>query len=371
MTTKNFEPNKLNKNLNIFFTDALKVAVKNPVQAYYFFRSIRWMKKASRIRSVMKEQNIEVPPIIIFSVTNECNLECKGCYAHFLHKSNGEELSDVKLRKIVEEAEELGVSFFVIAGGEPFIRPEILKIMKDFPKMIFLVFTNGTLIDDNLRNDLKKHKNIIPLVSLEGDREHTDFRRGDGTFSFITEIMSSMKKNKLFFGNSITLTRMNFDTVMEDSFIKNLVDHGCRFFLFLEYTPADENTNDWLLSEDQRSKVKDLLIEYRKKYPALFIGVPWDEENIGGCMSAGRGFVHINASGDLEPCPFAPYSDINLKNSSLKNALQSDFLKTLRNLEGLNQETGGGCVLWQNRELVKSILGKHTKTKSTKKAKVA
>ena len=319
----------------------------------------------------MQEQNIEVPPIIIFSVTNECNLECKGCYAHFLHKSNGEELSDTRLRAVVEEAEELGVSFFVIAGGEPFIRPEMLKIMKDFPKIIFLVFTNGTLIENKLRNVLKKHKNIIPLVSLEGDNEHTDFRRGEGTFSIIREIMSNMKKDKLFFGNSITLTRMNFDSVMQDSFIKELVDHGCKFFLFLEYTPADEDTNDWLLTEDQRSRVINLLIEYRKKYPALFIGVPWDEDDIGGCMAAGRGFVHISATGDMEPCPFAPYSDVNLKNTSLKDALQSDFLKTLRNLEGLSQETGGGCVLWQNRELVKSILKNHTKTKAAKKAEVA
>ncbi|MFC2117172.1 radical SAM protein, partial [Bacteroidota bacterium] len=247
-------------------------------------------------------------------------------------------------------------------------RPEMLNIMKDFPKIIFMVFTNGTLIDENMRTSLKKNRNIIPLVSIEGDQEHTDFRRGEGTFFFLSNIMKQMKNKNLFFGNSITLTSTNFSSVMNESYIKELVDYGCKFFLFLEYTPTDETTNDWVLSEEQRSMVAGLMEVYRNKYPALFIGVPWDEEDVGGCMSSGRGFVHINANGDLEPCPFAPYSDVNLNNTTLKEALQSEFIKTLRNYEGLIEETGGGCVLWQNRELVQTILNKTNENKYNKTA---
>jgi MoaA/NifB/PqqE/SkfB family radical SAM enzyme len=45
------------------------------------------------------------------------------------------------------------------------------------------------------------------------------------------------------------------------------------------------------------------------------------EEEMGGCLASGRGFVYISAQGDFEPCPFAPYSDTNLKENCLKDAL--------------------------------------------------
>ena len=98
---------------------------------------------------------------------------------------------------------------------------------------------------------------------------------------------------------------------------------------------------------------------FRSKYSALFIAVPWDENDVGGCLSAGRGFVHINAAGDLEPCPFAPFSDVNLKTNSLRKALDSQLLKEIRKRPELARETGGGCVLWKERKLVQSLLAEN------------
>ncbi len=358
MRKNNKGRNILNKSLRVFFKDAFRIAVRNPFQAFYFFRTILWLGKAARIRSKWEKKGFIVPPIIIFSVTNKCNLKCRGCYALSFHPSSEEELSDEKLRAIIREAKYLGISFFVIAGGEPFMRPAMLEIMKDFPEIIFLVFTNGLLIDDESVKTLKKNKNIIPLVSLEGNETDTDSRRGTGTFENTRKRMVMMKDNNVFFGNSLTLTSQNFDTIMEEIYIKKLIEYGCKFFLFLEYTPIEEGTESMVLSYDQRIRMGKLLTSYREKYPALFIGVPWDEQDVGGCLSAGRGFVHISASGDLEPCPFAPFSDTNVRNSSLKEALQSDFMKRIRQIPELAVENGGGCVLWKERELVQSLLKK-------------
>jgi MoaA/NifB/PqqE/SkfB family radical SAM enzyme len=93
---------------------------------------------------------------------------------------------------------------------------------------------------------------------------------------------------------------------------------------------------------------------FRAKYPALFVALPWDEEEIGGCLSAGRGFVHISAEGNVEPCPFVPYSDINIKNISLKEALQSKMLRTIRENHAQLEETHG-CALWERREWVEHL----------------
>lgn len=346
----------LNKSLRVFFMDALKIVIKNPMQALSFFRTLLWLRKAARLRSHWLNRGINVPPIIIFSITNECNLNCRGCYAKSLHPTSGEELSEEIMKRIFKEANELGVSFFVIAGGEPLMRPEIMEITKNYREMIFLIFTNGLLIDEEMILRFKKQKNAVPLISLEGDRDDTDQRRGEGTYSHLHNTMKKMKKKGIFFGNSLTLTRTNFSIIMDEQYIKNLVDYGCKFFLFLEYTPTTEGTEDWVLTQEQRRQVAQLLKNYRLKYPSLFIAVPWDEDDVGGCLSAGRGFVHINAAGDLEPCPFAPFSDTNLKNTPLKEALLSKLLISIRQRPELAKETGEGCILWKERELVKKLL---------------
>ena len=348
----------LNEAMKIFFKDAVKTTLRNPLQAFFFLRTIRWQMKAARIRSHWAKQGVHVPPILIFSITNKCNLECQGCYQQVFHPASEQELSSDKLKEITREAHRLGIYFFVIAGGEPLIRPEMLQITQEFPEIIFLVFTNGTLINENMVKQFRKQKNVVPLISLEGDAGDTDKRRGAGTYEHVLKIMGQLRKDSVFFGTSITLTRSNFANVTASVFIRDLVDVGCKFFLFLDYTPIQAETEEWVLTDEQRRQVTDLMKSFRQQFSALFIGVPWDEEDVGGCLSAGRGFVHINAEGNVEPCPFAPISDTNLKEKSLKEALQSEFLKKIREIPALSKYSGEGCALWKNREQVRSLLHK-------------
>jgi len=349
----------LNESLKVFFKDALRVTLKNPIQAYYFFRTIRWQRRAARVRSKWGEEGIHVPPIMIFSITNKCNLHCKGCYHLALQRSSQPEMSDDKLRSIIAESRELGISFMVLAGGEPLVRQEILDITKSFPEIIFLVFTNGLLINDDLLMKLKGQSNFVPVISLEGYEEDTDGRRGKGVYERLLGIIRKIKDSGLFWSVSLTITRSNFSSVTDYQFIRTLTDLGCKLFIYLEYTPIKEGTEDWLLTDEQRANLLKIRDSFRLEFPALFIAVPGDEEEIGGCLSAGRGFVHVSAQGDVEPCPFAPYSDTNLRDSSLKEALQSEFLRTIRQNREQLSETEGGCALWVEREWVRSLL--HTK----------
>lgn len=192
-------PIVLNKALRVFFMDALRIAFKNPTQVLSFFRTIVWLRKAAKLRSTWQERHVLIPPIIIFSITNQCNLKCAGCYNQSFHHSTNGELSEEKLRSITGEAKDLGVSFFVIAGGEPFMRHEFTGIMKSHPEIIFLVFTNGLLITDELIDTFKKHRNIVPLISLEGSEEETDHRRGRGTSETLKNMMVKMERKNIFF----------------------------------------------------------------------------------------------------------------------------------------------------------------------------
>ena len=236
------------------------------------------------------------------------------------------------------------------------VRKEILEITKDYPKILFLVFTNGLLMTDQVLQKLKGQANFIPVISMEGYEAGTDGRRGEGVYKKLLNVIQKIKRKKLFWSVSLTVTRENFKGVTDVGFLKSLVDMGCKLFFFLEYTPIKEDTEDWILTDDQRKQLTQIRDELRSTFNALFITVPGDEEEIGGCMSAGKGFIHINAEGDVEPCPFAPYSDTNLNKSTLKEALQSEFLKKIRQNHEHLSETEGGCALWIKREWVKSVL---------------
>jgi uncharacterized radical SAM superfamily Fe-S cluster-containing enzyme len=120
--------NPLNKALRIFFKEAITVSFKNPSQALYFFQVVKNQQRASRVRAKWLRQGIQVPPIMIFSVTNRCNLHCKGCYHQALRDITKPEMSADKLFSVITEAKDLGVSFIVLAGGEPLVRPDILEI---------------------------------------------------------------------------------------------------------------------------------------------------------------------------------------------------------------------------------------------------
>ncbi len=346
----------LNRSLTVFFKDALRVAVSNPAQGVHFMRTLNWQRSAARVRSKWERQGIHVPPILIFSITNRCNLHCRGCYNWSLRPSQPAEMDTEKLRSVVGEAKQLGMSFIMIAGGEPLVRPEILDIIGEFPQITFLVFTNGLLIDDAMAARIAKQRNFVPVLSLEGREADTDARRGEGVHRNLMETVKRIKDRDIFWSVSMTVTSENFGTLTDERFIEGLVKEGCRLFFFVEYTPVSKDTEKWLLTDAQRKKILEVRDSLRSRFPALFIAIPGDEEEIGGCLSAGVGFVHVNAAGDVEPCPFAPYSDSSLRDMSLKDALQSPFLKKIRENHGRLREAQGGCALWVEREWAKSLL---------------
>jgi len=346
----------LNKSLRIFFANAVKISLKNPTLALSFLQTVRNQQKASRIRKAHAQAGLHVPPILIFSITNRCNLHCQGCYHQAIHKAGQPEMSEEKFKEVIAEARDLGISFIVLAGGEPLVRQDILGIIRTFPDIIFFMFTNGLLITDDLVNELKNLRNLVPILSIEGYQDETDVRRGQGVYARIQNAMVKLKKRDIFFGVSLTVTSTNFETITAGNFMQDIINAGCKMVFTVEYSPIKEGTEYWVISGDQRQKLAEIIENFRLQYKALFINLPGDEKDFGGCLSAGRGFVHINAAGDVEPCPFAPYSDTNLKEVSLETALKSTFLKRIRESPEVLEEGEGACALWTKRQWLQSML---------------
>lgn len=351
-----------NRNIRLFFRDALRLGLKDPRLVLFLYRTMKRQKRAEGHRLSWEKRGLHVPPFMIASITKRCNLKCKGCYAHAQRRSNEPEMSAEKLRSVIAEAQELGISIILFAGGEPLIRPEILKITSDFPGIIFPLFTNGLLIDEQMARELKKQRNLVPVLSLEGHQVETDLRRGQGVYEHLLEVMKLLHGQGIFFGTSLTVTRRNFGLVMEEGFIRELLTAGCRLFFIVDYVPVQPGTEGLALTEEQRRAEAGIMASFRKRLPGLFVAFPGDEEIYGGCLAAGRGFVHLSPEGRLEPCPFSPFSDSSLKELSLQEALRSPLLKTIRESDGELGETQGGCALWEKREWVASLLSSELAT---------
>ena len=349
---------KLNSSIVSFYRDAASVLLLRPGLLLRAIQVFLRQRKAARLRKHHETAGTHVPPFLICSVTNRCNLKCAGCYQRLQHPDLKGEISAPLLDRIFTESLELGISTILLAGGEPLTHKELLTTAGKYRELLFPLFTNGLMITDEIIAFLKKNWNILPIFSLEGKQNETDLRRGEGVFKNLQKLLPIMKKHRIFCGLSFTVTAKNFETVTDGNFLKKLIKKGCLLFFFIEYIPVAEGSDNLMLSEEQRLKLLSLMVIFRKKHKAVFITFPGDEEKYGGCLASGRGFVHINANGDLEPCPFAPYSDTSLKEKSLKEALSSNFLKTVRENHNLLQEHNGGCALWENRETVQQLLNR-------------
>ncbi|RPI40570.1 MAG: radical SAM protein [Methanoregulaceae archaeon] len=315
-------------------------------------------RKAAAVRRQHEREGLLVPPVMIVSITSRCNLACSGCYMHGRAEKPKEEMSPGVLASVIDQAAQLGVSIIVIAGGEPLVRrEEIFALAKAHPRILFPVFTNGLLIDDAMAAEIGACHNIVPVISFEGFREDTDTRRGSGVYDRLLTACACLKDRTVFFGCSMTTTRKNFDNVTSEAFIRQMTSAGARVFTYVEYVPMTPGTENLVLTHGQKKTLQAVLGDFNQKFPALFIGFPGDEDTYGGCLAAGRGFVHVSPSGDLEPCPAAPYSDVNLVQVPLKEALRSRMLNRLREKPEFLTESSGGCALRANRVWVQEIIG--------------
>ena len=133
--------------------------------------------RIDRVKNYQK-YGVIIPGIIMISITTECNLHCKGCFAQ--KYGNGRSIPLRVIDKAIKEMIGLGVRTFVISGGDPFLYPHLFDLIENNRKATFVIISNGTLIDQDIVKRIRKCRNIFPVLSLEGKRNTTDSRRGKG-----------------------------------------------------------------------------------------------------------------------------------------------------------------------------------------------
>ena len=340
--------------------NAVKATLKNPKESAFMIRFAAASRSASKKRLEAERQGRHIPAFLIASITSSCNLHCAGCFSRSAHATEDcapvEQLTADEWFAVFDEADRLGISFVLLMGGEPLLRRDVIEAAGKKPDILFPIFTNGVFMDESYFELFDACRNLLPVMSIEGEKNATDTRRGVGVYDRLMANMDECRRRGLIFGVSVTVTTANIRDVSSGRFIKDLSDRGCKAVIYVEYVPVSEESRTLAPGDEERDFLRSEIERLRVECPEMvFLSFPGDEKSSGGCIAAGRGFFHINSHGSAEPCPFSPYSDTNVRDASLCEAMNSHLFASLRNGDYLMEDHDGGCILYEKRDQVAAL----------------
>jgi MoaA/NifB/PqqE/SkfB family radical SAM enzyme len=311
-----------------------------------------------------KRHEGQAPPLfLVISPTQTCNLRCRGCYAS--SGSEGPKLEwEVFDRLLLEAERKWGIRFITLSGGEPLTYRSggkgLLDMVGRHSESFFLMFTNGTLIDQQTAEAMAEAGNLIPAISVEGFRTRTDRRRGEGTFSAVLRGMSFLRRAGVPFGISLTATRWNAEEILSDEFLNLFFEEQQAVFGWIfQYMPIGRGYDPELMVTPQQR-----LWMWRRTWQIIrerqiMLADFWNCGTVSnGCIAAGRsgggGYLYIDWNGKVMPCVFVPYSAGNLREvyargGTLDDVYDAPYFRAVRQWQreyALSKEKPGECGNW-------------------------
>ena len=311
-----------------------------------------------------QKYNCNIPWTILLDPTSVCNLHCTGCWAaEYGNKLN---LSYDEIDDIIKQGKEMGVYFYIYTGGEPLVRKDdLIRLCEKHDDCVFMAFTNGTLIDEAFADEMLRVKNFVPSISLEGSKEATDSRRGDGVYDKAVKAMELLREKKLLYGISCCYTSENYDSITSEAYWDMMIEMGAYFVWYFHYMPVGNDASVELMpNPEQRELVYRRIREQRARKPLFAMDFQNDAEFVGGCIAGGKNYLHINANGDLDPCVFIHYSDSNIREKTILEALRSPLFMAYHDGHPFNDNMLRPCPMLENPELLREMV-KKTGAKST------
>jgi Predicted Fe-S oxidoreductases len=306
--------------------------------------------------ALAEKYGCNIPMTMLIDPTSACNLKCTGCWAaEYGDKLN---MSYETLDSIIRQGKELSIHFYLYSGGEPLVRKaDILKLCEAHPDCQFAAFTNGTLIDEAFAKEILRLKNFIPIISVEGFEADTDFRRGKGTFAKVKQATEILKSYRLPFGLSCCYTSKNANVIGSEEYFDQMIEWGAKFCWLFTYMPVGKDAvPELMVTADQRAYMYQQVRKFRDTKPLFTLDFWNDGEYAEGCVAGGRRYLHINANGDIEPCAFIHYSDSNIKDKTILEALQSPLFMAYHNGQPFNKNHLRPCPLLDNPEALRNMV---------------
>lgn len=338
----------------------------SPRLVWKFMYNFGWksMRNISRFEKRQAKGKPFFPAFVMISVTESCNLACSGCW---VSSGGRKSLTLAQLNGIITSCKKKGSYFFGILGGEPLMYSGLLDVLGNHPECYFQLFTNGTLLTDEVVKRLKKLGNITPLISIEGLEEESDARRGkNDVFERTLAGVRACRKAKLIFGVSASICKSNYNDLVSREYIELIAKEGAHYLWYYLYRPvgSDPNTANALDKEEVLS-FRRFVVEQRKDAPLFIIETYWDDKGNALCPGATGMSHHISPTGTLEFCPPIQMAKecINADGSNLAELFENS--KFLADFRKMTAESSRGCILLEDPQKMVEFLEKQGATDST------
>lgn len=295
------------------------------------------------------KKEIQFPPFLFFSLTDACNLRCRGCWV--TPPSHAKRLSMESMENAIQAGQKNSVWFYTLLGGEPFLTPTLWEVIARHPEAYFQIITNGYFLDRENIARLKRSGNVSPLISIDGFESENDARRGAGSYAKAIEACGELKRQRMLYGVATVVTESNFDSVVTEDYVQKFIDLGALYLWFYVFRPVGTDPSPELaLNKNRLIEFRKRLLTLRRRMPIILIDTYWDADGRAVCpASKGMAFV-IAPDGSVTPCPPLAVAKENVNDNGgdfFKTMNESGFQRRFQHFieESYDGKKSQGCVI--------------------------
>ena len=288
--------------------------------------ALRYGRDSSKLPSHLLQFSQDKRPVVVWNVTQSCNLKCVHCYAHAKNRPVDNELTTQQGMELINDLAEFGSPVMLFSGGEPLVRKDLPQLAAYAVEkgMRAVISTNGTLITPAMARTLKEIGLSYIGISLDGMQEINDRFRGiKGAFKSALEGIKNSQAAGIKVGLRFTINKFNVGEIPEIFRLLEEMDIPRVCFYHLVYAGRGSELVKDDLSLDETRQAVDLIIDETKR---LF-----DKGKPKEVLT-----VDNHADG--------PYVYLRMLEENPERA--EEVLKLLKWNEGNNSGRGIGCVSW-------------------------
>jgi MoaA/NifB/PqqE/SkfB family radical SAM enzyme len=233
-----------------------------------------------------------------------------------------DELDTGTIKRIIDEALELGTFIITFTENDPILREEVFELISYVNKKRAIVncSTWGTDFSKETAFRLKEaglHSLMVGIYSTDPEK-HDSIRKADGAYKrAVSAIKLALEAGLMV----VMTTHASPSTIQEIPSLYALASElGVHEFSVWEAMP--KTRDEPAITNENRRDILEMYyrINSSPKGPRMFANTYFEGQMMGAM--AGRRWMHVTADGDVKPSPYPPFSFGNIKEKSLKESWQ-------------------------------------------------
>lgn len=288
--------------------------------------ALRYGRHSGRLPSHLLQFSEDKRPVVVWNVTQRCNLKCIHCYAHAKDALSKNELTTEEGKALLDDLAQFGVPVVLFSGGEPTMRKDLPELARYAVErgMRAVISTNGTLITPEKAGLFKEIGLSYVGISLDGMEEVNDrFRGVKGAFQAAVTGIRNCQEAGIKVGLRFTMNRLNAAEIPDIFDLTEDLNVPRICFYHLVYTGRGSKLVEEDLSHKETRAAVDLIMDRTKDLH--------ERDKPTEVLT-----VDNHADG--------PYLYLRLKREDPRRA--KEVLELLQMNEGNNSGRGIGCVSW-------------------------